>query len=294
MGQGTVTPDLGNRAGHNGPMARHHRPPRQPLPLGPWAVLVGILGAVGLGLAVLPSPRQAAGLRPSLPQLSPQRLSPQRPSAPLPAERAPAPVAGLEGVEAAQLLAQLAAADAAWIPRAEPLPDGRIRYHYRRRPGEPELSLAEIQALIAHPPAFTRERTAIAELLALLTVAGVRIQIIQPRKAGAAAEWDPRSRSLRIKPSVLGSGSRQFAEVLNHEAIHVAQSCRGGGISAPPRPLGLSEQLPAQLATVLQEPLYSRASPAEQRLEREAYANQQLLELGALLVRSHCGLQDQA
>jgi len=277
-------------------MARHHRPPRQPLPLGPWAVLVGILGAVGLGLAVLPPTRQAAGLRPSLPQLSPQRLSPQRPSAPLPAERAPAPapVAGLEGVEAAQLLAQLAAADAAWIPRAEPLSDGRIRYHYRRRPGEPELSLAEIQALIAHPPAFTRERTAIAELLELLTVAGVRIQIIQPRKAGAAAEWDPRSRSLRIKPSVLGSGSRQFAEVLNHEAIHVAQSCRSGGISAPPRPLGLSEQLPAQLATVLQEPLYSRASPAEQRLEREAYANQQLLELGALLVRSHCGLQDQA
>jgi hypothetical protein len=186
---------------------------------------------------------------------------------------------------------QLAVADAAWIPQAEPLGDGRIRYSYRRRRGEPELSLDEIQALIADPPRFERERATILELLAVLGQAGVRIQFTTPHKSGAAAEWDPHNRSLRVKPSVLESGSVEMARVLNHEAIHVAQSCRNGGISAQPQPLGLSTALPPVLQEVLEEPVYRQASPLEQRLEREAYAAQEQLELGALLVRSHCRIE---
>jgi len=77
--------------------------------------------------------------------------------------------------------------------------------------------------------------------------------------------------------------------VLNHEAIHVAQSCGvHGRLRSSPRPLGLGEQMPESLASVLEEPLYRHASATEQRLEREAYANQERLELGAALVRQHC------
>jgi hypothetical protein len=148
--------------------------------------------------------------------------------------------------------------------------------------------VAEIRSLIVNPPSFGRERVAIQELLGTLGQAGVRIQLSQPRKAGAAGEWDPRARSLRIKPAVVGSGSVEFFQVLNHEAIHVAQSCRNGHVRSTPRPLGISERVPAALAPVLSDPLYSQASELERRLEREAYANQEQAGLGAELVRRHC------
>jgi hypothetical protein len=248
----------------------------------PLPTLLGLLGALGVALTVLP-PRQAP-LPGQLP-LAPLAI-PELPAA-LETAIAP-PRGGLEGVEPLELMDQLAVADASWIPRAEQLGDGRIRYSYRRRRGDPELSLDEIRALIADPPRFERERATILELLAVLGQAGVRIQLTNPHKPGAAAEWDPRNRSLRVKPSVLESGSVELARVLNHEAIHVAQSCRNGGISAQPQPLGLSTNLKPALQEVLEEPIYRQASPLEQRLELEAYAAQEQLELGALLVRSHC------
>lgn len=243
----------------------------------PVPVFGGLLVALGLAVAT----QQPGSWAPAVLPSPPAQLA-AVPQAPEPA--------GLEGVEPEVLLARLATADAAWTPRAEVLPDGRIRYLYKRRQGEAELSLAEIRELMANPPSFEQERAAITELLTLLGDVGVRIQLSQPLKAGAAAEWDPRSRTLRVKPSVLASGSREFAQVLNHEAIHVAQSCRGGDLTAQPQPLGLSEQLPSTLQGVLQEPLYRQASELERRLEREAYASQHLLELGGLLVRTHCRL----
>jgi hypothetical protein len=186
------------------------------------------------------------------------------------------------------LLQQLADADKQWVPRAETLPNGSIRYHYRRRAGEPRLSLAELRALMANPPTFGTERLAIGELLKVLAAAGVHLEISQPRREGAAGEWDPRARIMRIQPRVVSKGSVEFAQVLNHEAIHVAQSCRNRGLRSSPRPLGLPTALPSHLSGVLQEPLYRRASARERQLELEAYANQSRLRLGAELVRSQC------
>ncbi len=198
--------------------------------------------------------------------------------------------AGLEGIDKGMLLHSLAQADATWRPRAELLPDGRISYHYKRRSGDPPLSLPEIRRLMADPPRFDEERQAISNLLQVLGLAGVRIQLAQPRKAGAAAEWDPRLRTIRVRPDVLESGSADFAKVINHEAIHVAQSCHHGHVRAMPRPLGLTGTLSLQLETVLQESLYQGAGALERQLEREAYANQHQLTLGAELVRAHCRL----
>jgi len=241
----------------------------------PQRWLWGGLLLLGLGGAVLPQ---------AVPWL--QRQEPPLPLAVL----LPPALAGLEEIDQGSLLAGLAEADAAWTPRMELLADGRTRYHYKRRSGEPPLSLAAIRALMANPPHFGPERSAIVELLAVLARAGVRIQIAEPRKTGAAGEWDPAARSLRIKPGVVESGSIEFAKVLNHEAIHVAQSCSNGHVRARPRPLGIADLMPPDLEPVLQEPLYRSAGALEQRLEREAYANQHNLGLGADLVSRHCRL----
>ena len=265
----------------------------------PWRALAGALVVAGAVLAAqpqrlppLPWPQPASPR--SAPQPAPQAAAqpaPQLADGPLssPAQASSTAATGLVGLPADRLLQGLADADRAWIPRAERLPDGRTRYVYKRRAGDPELTIPQIRALIASPPSFQRERLAITGLLAELRRVGVRIELSQPRKRGAAGEWEPRQRTIRILPRVVGKGSREFAKVLNHEAIHVAQSCGVlGRLRTSPRPLGLGEQMPESLASVLEEPLYRHASATEQRLEREAYANQERLELGAALVRQHC------
>ncbi len=188
----------------------------------------------------------------------------------------------------AALFGQLDGADQAWRPRAEPLPGGRIRYSYRRRSGDPPLSLEQIKLLMRNPPRFEQERAAIAALLGTLRSRGVLVVLGPPRRPGAAGEWEPRAGLLRIRPDVPGQGSRQFAQVLNHEAIHVAQSCRNGHLRARPIPLGLPRAVDAQAQRHLQEPIYARTSPRERALEEEAYANQARLELGVQLLAANC------
>ena len=202
--------------------------------------------------------------------------------------RPTAQAAGLPAGQEAALLQQLAIADRQWLPRAETLPSGAVRYHYRRRANEPKLSVAELRVLIANPPSFWAERLAIGELLTVLAKAGVRLELGQPRRAGAAGEWDPAARTVRIQPRVVAKGSVEFFRVLNHEAIHVAQSCSNRGLRSSPRPLGLPTALPRNLSGVLSESVYSKATALERQLEREAYANQSRLALGAQLVRRHC------
>ncbi len=263
--------------------------------VGALPLLAGAVVALGFGLTVPPPPAEVLQRLTGLEGLGGLELPavhdlplPLDPPPPLAALLPPPSPGGLQGIDESTLMDQLARADAAWIPRAEPLPDGRTRYHYKRRSGDPQLSVAEIRSLILNPPSFGQEREGIRELLAELAGVGVRIQLSQPLKQGAAGEWDPRERSLRIKPAVTRSGSVEFFQVLNHEAIHVAQSCSNGHLRASPRPLGLSEQVPPALQPVLNDPLYSQASPLERRLEREAYANQQRLGYGATLLRLHC------
>jgi hypothetical protein len=243
--------------------------------------LAGGVAALVLGGAALSGLLEPMG---SLPEQAPAittRLLERFDPAPDPSLR---PMALIEG----GLLEDLKEADRQWIPRAEPLAGGGTRFLYRRRAGEPELSVDELQALIDAPPDHSEKRRAIAELLSVLEQAGVQVQLAEPRKTGAAGEWDHAARTLRIKPAVVDKGTVDFAQVLNHEAIHVAQSCAAGGLRSVPRTLGLSQEVPAELRLHLDDPLYAGASDWEKALEREAYANQRRIELGATLVRSHC------
>lgn len=188
------------------------------------------------------------------------------------------------------LMAQLGAGDQAWVPRAEPIPGGGTRYVYKKRPDEPPLSLEQIKALMRDPPSFAAERTAIRVLLTQMRQAGVTVLLGPPRKQGAAGEWDPARAVLRIRPDIPAKGSREFARVLNHEAIHIAQSCRRGSLTAQPRLLGLSRLVQGPALHHLQEPLYRNSTALERALEQEAYANQDNLQLGLQLITAHCRL----
>ncbi|KEF42719.1 MAG: hypothetical protein ER33_04045 [Cyanobium sp. CACIAM 14] len=269
----TGLPRCGRCGGLLDPAPRHQAP---------WGLAAGVT-AVVLGLAAFPNLLDRLGSVPLQPPEVTSRILDHFEPSPDPRLR---PMALLEG----GLLDSLQEADRQWIPTAEPLPGGGIRFLYQRRAGEPELTVPQLQALIRNPPDHGKERRAISHLLGTLEQAGVQVQLVEPRKTGAAGEWDHAARTLRIKPAVVKKGTVDFARVLNHEAIHVAQSCAAGGLRAVPRLLGLSQQVSPELLPHLEDPLYAGASGTEKSLEREAYANQERLPMGATLVRAHCRL----
>jgi len=243
------------------------------------AIQRGPLGPLVTGLIVAGALWAAGRQRPE-PQSAPPSLS----SAPL----SSVPLAMASPQVETNVLQQLAIADQQWRPQAQPLPGGGTRYVYRKRPGDPDLSIDQIKALMHNPPTFAAERRVIRHLWRRLSELGIALELTQPRKPGAAGEWDPSRRTLRIKPTVVYKGSSEFSRVLNHEAIHVAQSCAAGGIGASPRLLGLPQHLPSHLQTVLQDRTYASAGERERQLEREAYASQAQLELGLSLLNLHC------
>ena len=281
-------PSPGLRPTGNGPPKPAWRPARLSLlPAGALLLVAALFAAALISAAVI-----AALAASALPLLLRQR-------SPLPLAEAivnrlwgrpyKGP-AGLVGLQESALLEQLAKADQKWLPSAELLANGAIRYTYRRRAGEPALSIGQLRALLASPPGYRAERQAIVNLLAALKSVGIRVVVTAPHRPAAVGKWDPLLRTIYIQPQVVASGSVGFAQVLNHEAIHGAQSCRGGPWPLAAKPLGLATTMPASLAAVLQEPLYRQASALERQLEREAYANQALLHLGPELLRRYCAL----
>jgi len=194
----------------------------------------------------------------------------------------------VDPVRPKEVLDQLALSDLQWIPKAELLPNGSTRYHYKRRDGDPTLSIEQIRGLMLNPPTFDSERLTISSLWQLLEAKGVQIRLTVPKKYGAAGEWDPRDKTIRIHPEVLAKGSKEFAWVLNHEAIHVSQSCKKGSLTGNPEVIGLTKPLPPELEFVLQKPQYRNTSVQSKSLEREAFANQSDLDIGPSLVKAYC------
>ena len=182
----------------------------------------------------------------------------------------------------------LAQNDRQWQPRLVVNHQGLQEYTYRQRPGAPELSLKDIQALLRSPPDYTSDVESIKSLLSALDRYGVTVVIAEPNRIGASGEWNPRRGEMRISHLVVKRGTQAFRRVLNHEAIHTAQSCAGGSIRSRPKPLGLSRRLDTSAIRHLKSEIYADMDSSDRRLEEEAYANQEDPEIGALLLKVHC------
>ena len=182
----------------------------------------------------------------------------------------------------------LAQNDRQWQPRIIMNKQGRQDFTYLKKPGAPELSLQDIQDLLRSPQDYSSDVASIKTLLAALDKFDVTVLIAEPNRLGASGEWNPRRGEMRISHSVVARGTQAFRRVLNHEAIHTAQSCAGGSIRSFPKPLGLSRRIDRQALRHLDGKVYVGLSSIGRRLEEEAYANQDDPEIGALLLRVHC------
>jgi hypothetical protein len=70
----------------------------------------------------------------------------------------------------------------------------------------------------------------VRQLIATLLDHHVAIVVTDAVPTGAAAAWNSMAAEISIRPSVIGQGLPVLAEVLAHEAAHVAQSCSAGGL----------------------------------------------------------------
>jgi len=149
---------------------------------------------------------------------------------------------------------------------------GQVSYKYYRKEGEAKKTAAELDKLVENKKNYQQTQRKLAELITTLTELDVLVVLGKPKLKGAAAEWDPNSQTMRIAPNSLENGSDSVLRILNHEAVHVAQSCQNGGINYKPKALGVELSPTTIYSRQLGSDIYSQIGEKTKRIEAEAYS----------------------
>ena len=166
---------------------------------------------------------------------------------------------------------------------------GNKRYRYIATKGEKSKTREQIERdaeELEKTISTSRKRT--KNLLKMLRDVGVTVAIGNPGKAGAAAVWSPRIQTIKISREKMEEGSQAVLRVLNHEGIHVAQSCKNGGINYKPIPLGLKLSPTEIYKTQIGSKIYEKSSKKVKRLEKEAYSYEFSNRATIYLIKKEC------
>ena len=186
------------------------------------------------------------------------------------------------------LINKLENADNNLIPKYEPNPQGGGSYKYKKTNFSPELSISEIKEWINNPPKFNNEKNFILEQINLLDNLDIAVALVNFENNKIAAEWVYKKKFLKINIQSIKNGTKVFAKILNHEIIHIAQSCNGGKVSYEPILLGLEINLNKEEKHLLDSKIYKNKSKKELNLEKEAYSHQKKLDFGTELITKYC------
>ena len=166
---------------------------------------------------------------------------------------------------------------------------GTKRYRYIATKGEKSKTREQVERdaeEIEKTISTSRKRT--KNLLKILRDVGVTVAIGNPGKAGAAAVWSPRIQTIKISREKMEEGSQAVLRVLNHEGIHVAQSCKNGGINYKPIPLGLKLSPTEIYKTQIGSKIYEKSSKKVKKLEKEAYSYEFSNRATIYLIEKEC------
>lgn len=136
------------------------------------------------------------------------------------------------------------------------------------------------------PVASLTAETSIASQVNTLESLGIQVVVGDPSIDGASAEWDSSSRTMTISEGTMQQGTAAVLQAMNHEAVHVAQSCKAGGVGAAGTALGIGTS--GEAAQALQHETYSGISPEEQQMELEAYTLTNQAGAGVAAAVQHC------
>jgi len=194
----------------------------------------------------------------------------------------------IDSTNYAMLLEKLNKADKLLLPNSRVLKNGKATYYYRRNRFKKPLSIDEINYLQKNPPDYAYERDFVLKSLQRVNSLGVSIYLTEPGLESYSALWIPIKKILKVNISSLDLGTVEFAKVLNHEMIHMAQSCNSGSLESAPIPFGLNQKLDKETSFYLSHNIYSSLNEEIMKSEIEAYSHQDNLTTGFALINEFC------
>ena len=183
---------------------------------------------------------------------------------------------------------QLDAADYNLIPKLKKDSAGKLIYTYKKLKFQSPLSLSDIEELVNNPPSFETERLYIKNIINLLHKLDINLIIVNFKNDEIAGQWIPKNKVVKLNKKIIESGTKNFSIILNHEVIHIAQSCRNGDVRKNPKLIGLNLKINVEKKYLLSSKIYNKITNRELKLEKEAYSYQDDLILGAQLIKKYC------
>tara|TARA_Y100001968_G_scaffold333428_1_gene396208 strand:- start:4650 stop:5423 length:774 start_codon:yes stop_codon:yes gene_type:complete len=180
----------------------------------------------------------------------------------------------------------LATADHVNSPKKYLNQDGSIYYIYKKNKFAKNLSPAKIKQIINNPPNLKKYRDYISSVLSVIRDLNIEVRI--KTSGHYSAQWLPMLSIVQINSDAFSQGTIEFAKLLNHESIHIAQSCKAGGLNYKPQLIGLKSEINNKIQYYLSHKIYKNISLYERNLEVEAYSNQDDLKLGIVLIKKYC------
>ena len=166
--------------------------------------------------------------------------------------------------------------------------DGSKSIIYKKSNFQKELSKKELLYLIKSPRNFNKEQNFVENSLKFLNQLGVSVFLLELNDEKGSAYWLPEKKIIKIDSKTLNAGSLTFAKILNHEMIHIAQSCKRGSINSFPKLIGLNEKLNEEKNYLLSSKIYKNLPKYQISLEKEAYSYQDNLSAGKYLINKFC------
>ena len=186
------------------------------------------------------------------------------------------------------ILRLLKKADKRNSPKIITNPDSSKSIIYKKSNFQKELSQKELIFLIKNPRNFYKEQNFVEESLKFLSSLGISVFLLELDNEKGSAYWLPEKQIIKIDSKTLNAGSLTFAKILNHEMIHIAQSCKGGSIKSFPKLIGLNLKLNEEKAYLLSSEVYKNLPKYQISLEKEAYSYQDDLSAGKYLINKFC------
>ena len=140
-----------------------------------------------------------------------------------------------------------------------------------------------------NPPENNFEAEFIKNSVIMLNNSDIDIILEKPKIIGASAEWEYKNKIIRLNPRTMKLGTKAFAKVINHEIIHIIQSCLGGNFRKKPTLIGLKINNKAKIdKRYLKNPIYSDISKDIYELEVEAYSYQDNFSFSPKAFTKYC------
>ena len=185
------------------------------------------------------------------------------------------------------ILRILKKADKINSPKMITNPDSSKSIIYKKQFPEGTIT-KELIFLIKNPRNFYKEQNFVEESLKFLNSLGISVFLLELNNEKGSAYWLPEKQIIKIDSKTLNAGTLTFAKILNHEMIHVAQSCKGGSINSFPKLIGLNEKLNEEKNYLLSSEVYKNLPKSQISLEKEAYSYQDNLTAGKYLINKFC------